>query len=175
MQSELREETNLTYRSAALVAEDHPVPVLTRHLKRHQDQSHKDGKSSHPTTAVTTSTRYPPLPTTDLLSPAAARSRWSVVGLPGIPGIWKSQPAATANTETGPVVNLNSSLQPICNLGFWESRPHETSDGFPNSEKSREFALRSTLITGQRWWIPMHGWLICISPELIMSGGSSKA
>ena len=134
MQSELREETNLTYRCAALVAEDHPVPVLPRHLKRHQGQSHQDGKSCHPTTAVTTSTRYPPLPTTDLLSPAAARSRWSVVGLPGIPGIWKSQPAAAANTETGPVVNLNSSLQPICNLGFWESRPHETSDGFPNSK-----------------------------------------
>ena len=127
---------NLTYCLAALVGEDHPVPILTRHLNCHQCGSHQDGKNCHHQSRLL-------LP----LQPAIRHCPQLIFYRRLPPEAAGPSSGCQASREFGTCrckhrdwahrrcskENLNSFLQPICNLGFWESKPHETSDGFPNS------------------------------------------
>ena len=143
MQSWLRKVVpDLTYCCAALVTEDHPVPILTRHVNCHQDQRRHDGEKCHDHHCCHLN---PLSPTAHNWSSIAGcrqkplvrrRAAWH-------PGNLELSTCSAANTETGPIITKQTIAAkktwiPLLNpfatffLGIWEFRPHKTNDGFPD-------------------------------------------
>ena len=171
---------NLTDCWAALVVEDHGVAVLPGNVNRHQGQSHGEAFAEKKCHHRCSQPAIPhSLPTTDLLSAAAARSRWSVVGPPEILGIRSWEPETLRlQTRGGMIIakqsnfccreNLNDHfdfLEHICNRfwGFWESRSQST----PNCKwrsRLKHQTWKNCFHRGFYWLLNFNGWLISISP-----------